>query len=210
LANLDFFAARTDLRAVIEFLFTETDVRVFESYSEPDRELREFRSFDGLDTVSDIGTDRFGNGTAILLRLWSPSVCPEPEIVRFSLDPAKCQGHTFRHRIDSGGLIQLYLGGVHDRVVTHSHLGNFERAGAEKWGVAEGADWTALASLSRRIQYHIRKRLAVAKVPRYPILSEAMSLARSGYTLRYSMGASCYYRFVDGEFVHAPILPARG
>jgi hypothetical protein len=33
-ANLDFFAAEADQRAVFDYLFSATDVRVFESYSE--------------------------------------------------------------------------------------------------------------------------------------------------------------------------------
>jgi len=39
--NLDFFATEPDQRALIEFLFSGTDVRVFESSSEYDQELRE-------------------------------------------------------------------------------------------------------------------------------------------------------------------------
>ena len=38
-ANVNFFAAEADQRAVLDFLFAETDVRVFESYSEFDADL---------------------------------------------------------------------------------------------------------------------------------------------------------------------------
>ena len=41
-------------------------------------------------------------------------------ISRIQLILRACKGHTFRHRIDGGGLIQLYLGGVSGRAVTHS------------------------------------------------------------------------------------------
>lgn len=41
MANLDFFAAESDQKALIDFLFSSTDVRVFESYSAYDKELRE-------------------------------------------------------------------------------------------------------------------------------------------------------------------------
>jgi hypothetical protein len=56
-ANLDFFAADADQKSVIEFLFSSADVRVFESYSEFDQDLREFRSFEELASVFPIGTD---------------------------------------------------------------------------------------------------------------------------------------------------------
>ena len=92
-ANLDFFAAEADQRAVLDFLFSATDVRVFESYSEFDADLREFRSTDELAATFPLGTDRHGNGHAVLLQLWSPSVMSELSIERFALKPEACDGH---------------------------------------------------------------------------------------------------------------------
>jgi hypothetical protein len=76
-ANLDFFAAEADQRAVLDFLFSSTDVRVFESYSEYSADLREFRSTDELSAAFPLGSDPHGNGNAVLLQLWSPSVMRE-------------------------------------------------------------------------------------------------------------------------------------
>src|SRR5947209_12659413 len=171
-ANLDFFAAEADQRAILDFLFSSTDVRVFESYSEYDADLREFRSTDQLAAAFPIGIDRHGNGDAVLLQLWSPSVLSELTIERFALDPAACNGHTFRHCIDGGALMQLYFGGVHERVVTKSHFGHQSQIRAQKWDMDHGINWEALKTLSNRIQYHIRKRLAVAKVPGCPVLPQ--------------------------------------
>jgi hypothetical protein len=183
-ANLDFFAAEADQRAVLDFLFSATDVRVFESYSEFDAELREFRSTDELAAAFPLGTDPDGNGNAVLLQLWSPSVMRELTITQIALNPAACDGHMFRHRIDGGGLMQLYLGGVCDRVVTKSHFGHQSQVRARKWEVDEGVNWEALKTLSNRIQYHVRKRLAAGKVPGMPVLPQALALARSGYALK--------------------------
>jgi hypothetical protein len=183
-ANLNFFAARADQRAVLDFLFSSTDVRVFGSYSEYDADLREFRSTDELATAFPIGIDEHGNGTALLLQLWPPSVMSELRIERFALNPAACNGHTFRHRIDGGALMQLYFGGVHERVVTQSHFGHQSQIRAQKWDVDQGINWRSLKTLSNRVQYHIRKRLAVAKVPGCPVLPQAYELARSGYALK--------------------------
>src|SRR3954470_323366 len=105
--NLDFFAAEDDVRAVLDFLFSSTGVRVFESYSDYDADLREFRSTDELAAVFPLGTDPYGNGSAVLLQLWSPSVMSDLTIRRFSLNPAACDGHTFRHNIEGGALMQL-------------------------------------------------------------------------------------------------------
>jgi hypothetical protein len=199
MAILDFFAAEADQKSLLEFLFSSTDARVFESYSEFDRDLREFRSYEQLASIFPIGIDRHGNGAAILLQLWSPSVMDELTITRFPLYPASCNGHTFRHRIDGGGLMQLHLGGVHDRVVTKSHFGHFSLAGAQKWGVDTGVSWDAHKTLSNKIQYHIRKRLAVAKVPGRPVLAQALELARSGYALKEAAQTPWQYELQSGS-----------
>jgi hypothetical protein len=183
-ANLDFFAAEADQRAVLDFLFSSTDVQVFESYSEYSAELREFRSTEELAAAFPLGTDPHGNGSAVLLQLWSPSVMRDLTITRLALNPAFCDGHTFRHRIDGGGLMQLYLGGVCDRVVTKSHFGHQSQVRARAWEVDDGVNWEALKTLSNRIQYHVRKRLAAGKVPGMPVLPQALELARAGYALK--------------------------
>lgn len=198
-AHLIFFAAEADQRALTDFLFSSTDVRVFESYSEAGHELREFRSTDDLAATFPLGTDRFGNGSAILLQLWSPSVMAELTITRIALRPAACGGYTFRYRIDGGGLIQLYLGGVHERVVTISHFGHQSQARARKWDMDHGVNWESLKTLSNRIQYHIRKRLAVAKTASCPILPQAYQLARTGYELKLAAQSPSAYELPPAD-----------
>jgi hypothetical protein len=183
-ANLDFFAAEADQRTVLDFLFSSTDVRVFESYSQYEAELREFRSTDELAAAFPLGTDPHGNGHAVLLQLWSPSIMRDLTIRRFALDPARCAGHTFRHCIEGGGLMQLYLGGVCERVVTRSHFGHQSQVRAQTWEVDDGVNWGALKTLSNRIQYHVRKRLAAGKAGSMPVLPQALELARAGYGLK--------------------------
>jgi hypothetical protein len=194
-ANLDFFAAALDQRSVLDFLFASTDIRVLESYSEPDAKLREFHSTDELAAAFPLGVDQHGSGGAVLLQLWSPSVMSELTIRRFRLDPEKCDGHTFRHRIEGGALMQLYFGGAKDRIVTISHFGHQSQVRAQTWGVDEGVNWESLKSLSNRIQYHIRKRLAVAKVAGCPVLAQASELAHSGYLLKSAAQTPWSYEF---------------
>ncbi len=186
--NLNFFAAETDQRALLDFLFASTDVGVFESYSEFDADLREFRSTDDLASAFPIGLDPHGNGAAVLLFLWSPSVLREPTIERFALDPAKCGGATFRHKIQGDGLMRLYLGGVCGKAITKSDFGHPSSVWAERRG-CDGIDWEAFKTISNRITYHIRKRLAVdsaryGKLSGRAVLPEAMKLAKAGYALK--------------------------
>jgi len=192
-ANLDFFAAEADVRAVLDFLFSSTDVRVFESYSEYSADLREFRSTDELAAIFPLGIDPHGNGNAVLLQLWSPSVMRELTIRRFALDPVHCNGHTFRHNIEGGGLIQLYLGGVCERVVTKSHYGHQSQVRAQAWQVDDGINWESLKTLSNRIQYHVRKRLAAGKASSMPVLPQALGLAQAGYALKLATQTPCAF-----------------
>jgi hypothetical protein len=69
MASLDFFGIGDDLQQVIEFILAETDFRIFDSYSEFGRELREYRSVSELTAVHDIGVDHHGHGAAVLLKL---------------------------------------------------------------------------------------------------------------------------------------------
>lgn len=184
MANLDFFAIRPDFEQLFAFLFGETDFRVFESYSEPGQHIREFTSFDDLCETFEVGQDKHGNGTAVLLQLWSPSVMPEKQIDRISLDPKKCDGFTFRFRISGYGLVQLYLGGVHDRIITKSHYGHFSERSAARCGDVSQVNWSALSRLSGQLQRHIRRKLGVAKVPGRPVLAGAYKLSTEGYELK--------------------------
>ena len=80
--------------------------------------------------------------------------------------------------------MQLYFGGVCDRVVTMSHFGHQSETRAKNWGVNGGVNWEALKTLSNRIQYHIRNRLAAAKAHSTCVLPEALELAQAGYALK--------------------------
>jgi hypothetical protein len=193
-SNLDFFAAEADQRAVLDFLFDETDVRVFESYSDPGAELREFKSTSEVAAAFPLGLDRHGNGHVVLLQLWSPSVMNSLDIVRFALNPSACNGHTFRHRIDGGGLMQLYLGGVIGQVVTRSHFGHQSQSRAAAWNVDNGVNWLELKTLSNRIQYHIRKKLSKSKAASCPVLAQALDLAHRGYTLKMAVQTPWEYQ----------------
>ena len=65
--SIDFYAVTADIRGLIHAILEETDLRIFESYSRYDMELREFRSYDQLSSAFNLGTDEQGNGNAVLL-----------------------------------------------------------------------------------------------------------------------------------------------
>jgi hypothetical protein len=83
------------------------------------------------------------------------------------------KGARFRYEPESAGLTQLYLGGITGTVIEKTHFGHDSRARATAWNVHHGVDWAELMRVSRRIQSHIRRQLAVDRVPGLPILAQA-------------------------------------
>jgi hypothetical protein len=180
MANLDFYALEEDQRSLLEFLYAEANITVFELSSEYDCEVRRFESVPDLEAAFTLGQHRASH-----FQLWSPSVMAAPTFRRIEL---KVPGHSFRYSVEGAGLIQLYLDGQKDGVIYHSHYGHWSEAGARERSIlpADACDWKALAKLSGRIQRHIRGRLAVAKLFGRPILPQALRAVQKGHGLIYS------------------------
>jgi hypothetical protein len=197
MASLKFFAAYDDFVALFAFLFEHTDARVFDLYSKYGEELSEYCSIEELKREYPFGTDPYGKGESITLCLWSPSVMQEFPIRRITLNPKSCGGHTFRYTLEGGGLMQLYLGGTYEDIVTLSYFGHHSFEGARTWGIEAGVEWSTLSKLSHKILYHLRRRIAVTKVDSRPVLPQAYALARQGYKLAENPGIRWYYDLPD-------------
>jgi hypothetical protein len=156
MALCDFYALGEDLRQLFLFLYSETDIIAYEMYSDPGREPRQFRSLAEIESVYSLGAYR-----AAYLQLWSPTVSALPVIRRIAIQhPAP----TRRYAVEGAGLIQLYLDGIKDGIIHHTHFGHWNEAGARQRCIhpADDCDWRALGRLSRKIQSHIRLKLAKA------------------------------------------------
>lgn len=182
MANLDFYAVGDDLRDLVEYIFAETDIVMYELASEFDKEARQFRSLSEVEAVFHLGTYRAGD-----LQLWSPSVMERPVIRR--IDLIRVPGHSFRYAVEGAGLIQLYLDGVQGGVVYHTHFGHWSEAGARKRSInsADDCDWRLLAKLSGRIQRYIQGR-AAARLHSCPILRQCFAEVQQGAGLQFGPG----------------------
>jgi hypothetical protein len=120
--NLDFYAVGADHAAVLDAVFALRVFRVFESYSEPDMELREFT------TPDQVPATRLDQ----LLSLYVIESGPEPVARRMSLRPGNALGNaTFRCESEGWGLLELHLGSFVDdgSELRRSHINhNTERA----------------------------------------------------------------------------------
>jgi hypothetical protein len=115
---------------------------------------------------------------------------PTYKLERISLDPRRVKGHTHRYSISGAGLLFLATGGKHESLVTPSYVSHMSERRALVYGAHDGVDWAALAKLGRQIDYHVRKRLAVAKTKErsVPVLDGACKLVINGAELREGRG----------------------
>jgi hypothetical protein len=65
----------------------------------------------------------------------------------------KSPENSFRYEVGGAGLMQLYLDGIRDGVIYHTHFGHWNEAGAKRRSMytASDCDWRALAKLCGRI-----------------------------------------------------------
>jgi hypothetical protein len=184
--NLDFYGIDSDLDRVLEFVFSQPGLRVFESYSAFSQELTEFTSADLLKRTVNVGICK-GDVPSALLQLVVPSASTLYRVRRITLSSDKCEGHSFRHAIDGWGLIQLYLGGIGPNGIVRSHTNHNSPARARAWeqtvpdmGSAKWWDWAQVTSVSSALNRFIRNKLSVSKLGSRPVLPAAQNAFAGG------------------------------
>jgi hypothetical protein len=186
--NLDFYAVGVDHTAVLDVVFVLGVFRVFEEYSGPDEQLREFVA---PDEVPAARVQRF-------LMLYVVGSGPEPVARRIDLGPGHVLGGaTSRYRCEGWGLIQLDLGSVVDagRELRRSHTNHSTEKRALKWSkVTPDAgdigqwDWTLVTRTSSKLNRLIRG-MAVRKIGPWPVLPQAARHnADTGLRYVYGLG----------------------
>ena len=183
--NCDFYATGSDLKQVIEFVFDELECRVYELSSAPDHELREFSSAGEVLSSEGFGVCK-GTAQSTYLQLWPRNAAGEVTIRKIVLDPKACSGATFRYQIGGWGLIQLYLGGINNNRVIHSHTNHNSEKRALSWastyddlGAVSAWNWKEVSRASSKLNRYIRK-IAVSKISSRPVLSEAHHELQAG------------------------------
>lgn len=195
MASIYFYATRTDLLEVLEFLFAETDVRVFEAYSRLNQTVREFGSIEDL-RAQDPAAASHGK---LHLRLCSPSVTSGPAFRRFELNPGV--GGGYRFSVEDPSIIRIVEGGIRSDIEQEplywSEIANWNEAGARQRSAYSDADldqinWQELVRLSSRIQRFIRSNLTAASFGTRPILRHAFEEMAVG--LKVWRGPGCLVR----------------
>lgn len=185
----DFFAGESDKKTILNYIFNETDLKIFDLASPPGEKVREYHNIADITSFLDLTDETYNT---IHLQLWSPPFKGKPAFRRIELNPRHCNGHTFRYATEGWGLIQLYLYGIKGDSLKHSHIGHFNHKGAAKQegtnpGISKAAlwDWKEIQKTSVNLKYMLDKRLSVERTGTYRILPRAKQLMEKGIKLIY-------------------------
>lgn len=185
--NFDFYSDREDASRILTFVFTEMDLVLIDLYSDFGQKVESYHSL--ADAQERLEKDRALPYSHF--QVWSPRHGGNPIFERVKLDPQRCDGHVFRYSTVGFGLIQLYFRYPQKAGLSPSHIGHLEERGAfarqdfAPQDKVANWNWAEIRRTSRKLRYHIQKRLAVAKVSdtdTRDILPGAQELFRTGIT----------------------------
>ena len=186
--NYDFFADKEDKLQILEYIFSETDLQVYDLGSSYGQEICNYKSVEDISAKFDL---TYGDKFAVTFQLWTPRHKGQPIFRKIDLDPKRCNGHTFRYSTDGWGLIQLYFGGLKNNELNQSHIGHFNEAGALKNesstkfnGKVNSWDWKEIQISSRKLKYKIHNKLATKNIGNLGVLLGADKLEREGVKFR--------------------------
>jgi len=186
--NYNFYASQDDKLALLDYLFEKTDLHLYDSYSAYGEKVCEYNCLEEITNKFDLDG---GGQSAAMFQLWSSAFSGGIHFEKINLNPAYCQGHTFRYRTSGRGLIQLYFGGRSSQGLHYSHLGHYSEKGAAAWesvspslSNASQWNWQVINSTSRKLKHLLHNKWAVGKRGSIGILPGAAALAQQGVLLQ--------------------------
>lgn len=184
--NYNFFADEIDKIQILEYIFSETDLEIYDCYSIYDQEVCKYNNPQEIIQKFDlVNGDKF----ALTFNLWSPRHEGKLIFRRIELD-AKRSKHSFRYALNGWGLIQLYFGGVKNNELSYSHIGHFSEKGAVGRNLSGSVNgnvntwnWKEIETTSRCLKYQIHNKLAIRKIGSFGVLKGADRLEKEGIKL---------------------------
>jgi hypothetical protein len=180
MAQLDFFGLDEDFYNLMQFVFSDTDLIVYEAYSRINHDIRRLSSADDLRSIAH---ERIGG--CFLLRAWSPTVTNSPIFNTFKL---RSEIGSHRTSLEGSGLMQFKQGSIETGHLHFSSFSHWNEAGALQRSTlpTEDVDWRAMRLISGRIHRHVRNKLAVAKLYSASILPCAYTALGPSLSIWYA------------------------
>jgi hypothetical protein len=183
----DFFADKDDKIEILNFIFNETDLKIFDSDSSFGHEVNEYKTTDDIISKFDLAN---GGQFAISFQLYTTRFKGQVIFRKVDLDPKRCNGHTFRYSTNGWGLIQLYFGGIKNNELNRSHIGHQSEKRALTWesnhkemGLVKNWDWKEVEQTGRKLKNQINK-MENRKIDTFGVLVGADKLEGQGIKFR--------------------------
>jgi hypothetical protein len=184
----NFFADKIDKLQILEYIFQDTDLQIYDANSLYGQEICDYKSVEEISSKFDlVNGDKF----ALTFQLWTPRHNGKPIFRKIELDPKRCSGHTFRYSTEGWGLIQLYFGGLKNDQLNQSHIGHFSEKAALKWedvnsfnGKVRNWDWKEIQMTSKTLKHQIHTKMAIQTIGTMGVLPGADLLEKAGKRLR--------------------------
>ena len=147
------------VRAISEAIFKDQPLTVIEAYSAFEKELCTFQS--PVELCAYALAKRDSTDGSVHVAVHYPDMAGGLARTYLPLNPLKCNGHTYRYRVDGWGLVWVYL------QLRPTSTGSFISANSEKRALAWAAtfpdldppstwDWPAVARHLRRLRRSLK------------------------------------------------------
>lgn len=177
--HYSFYAHIQDRLDILDYIFTKTDLQVFDMNSKINEEIKEYKTIDEI--IQNNPEILENNKLGVYFRLWSPRLGrgiksgePKPYKTTMNENVQKEKGWFFRYRFDGLGLISISFEGSPDPAVSReSSIGHLTKeralgikvAKALKEDVcANGWNWKEIYATGRQLKSHIHNKMAVRKL----------------------------------------------
>jgi hypothetical protein len=178
--NCDFYAVHEDVIALGDFIFANTDCKIYASASNPHSGPHCFTHTKEL-------YDGFLVNGLLLADMYSPAMRGKVIVSRRDWEAKDWRPAGWRYDVTGWGLIQLYLEGIREGriLVSHTNHNTEKRVLAredvyrDRLGRAAAWDWKAITAISSKINRFIRK-VSPSKSGPLPIMPAAYKLLSEG------------------------------
>lgn len=153
---------RNQLIDLIDFILTDSEVQIYESYSEPEIELVRINNRTEFDSyLLDKTTRRIQH---IGLAIYYPENKGSFSLTKIKLNPKYCEGKTYRYRIDGWALIFLDLNSTDYESKIECRISVNTKTRAKNWTDLSPEydspdlwDWKSVEGKTRKLIRRLRK-----------------------------------------------------
>ena len=166
--NCNFYATDKDYQQILNFIFKELDCKVYQKYSEPNRDMVQFKNT--AEVVKHYHLDQFsspdGKAQTAHLVLWPIKASNNFKVTRQELNPKKYDGASFRQHAEGWGAIQVTLTGAGSKGLEMSSCNHSTQKRAKAWevkrkndlGLASAWNWNVVDSAAGALSNFIKHR----------------------------------------------------